>query len=76
MTNDEVIHKELGEGDRRCLWQITPKELPGDMPSMALELWQTRDGQLHLFQLLTERGASDWYNQIDIGIHFVQKTES
>ena len=51
MTNSEVIHEKLGDGAHRCMWQVTPSELPFDMPPMALELWQADDGW-HLFQFL------------------------
>jgi hypothetical protein len=69
----EIVNEELPES-KRCMWQITPKEMPKDMPPMALELWMDVDGKLVFFQFFidrytpkrgaTARTSDDWYKHI------------
>ena len=68
-TNSAIVDDTLGE--HRCLWQICPPEIPKDVPACALELHQTSDGKLHLFQFLV-RGSikRDWWNRIVNATHF------
>ena len=62
MTIEEYVESTLDDG-ARCLWQITPKELPADLPPMALEMWQDGSG-LHFIQALTEDRGDRWYHSI------------
>lgn len=73
MTSDTVIKNALGDRERHCLWQIVPRELPANIPPMALELWRTpSDGALHLFQLFVrDRGNKQWYRDVFGSTHFV-----
>ena len=61
MTNSDVT-KELPEGSR-CMWQITPREMPSDMAPQSLELWQTPEG-LVLLQMHVEDRKADWYLRV------------
>lgn len=71
-TNTEIVHAELGDDARRCLWQIYPGELPQNAPAMVLELWEDSSGKLHLFQFLLRSSdpGGDWYNRIRGFIRF------
>ena len=74
LTNTEATDAALGDGDRRCLWQICPKELPADMGAMSFEMWLTnerlheRDNGLRLVQLIVDRkhrDADDWFRYVE-----------
>ncbi len=67
----------MGTGEKRCLWQITPRELPVDMPAMALEMWQDmeNEGALHLFQFITEDRSPTWWDKITHTTHFTVAPE-
>lgn len=75
MTNDAIVKRELPD-DSRCLWQITPTELPRDVPGMALELWQTPEGKLVLFQLFTDRRRHDWYQRVAGYVRYDQQSSA
>lgn len=62
----DIVHAVMDDGvDYRCMWQITPKELPKDMHPMALELWQNTKGEMVLFQFFIDgKRTGDWYHRV------------
>ncbi len=56
----------------RCIWQLTPMEVPKDM-SCAFELWQVPDGKMLLFQFrIHGKRTGDWYNRVQHAMVFEQ----
>ena len=70
MTTQEIIDNELDRigKEHRCLWQVCPRELPKDMPSLAMELWQCIDGTLYFFLFYIDpmkRTDEFWFEHVD-----------